>query len=169
MCSFLGVRHVRALEEVMEAVISPMRAMEEPLLPDNTLLLCVHTASGWQVSPLAVLVRVRGGGLGLSVRCVPVSGSRGICESERVCICVWLCTGLGCLCSRVAAQRCLTARTKASTDRQVAWKADLPQESSKGLSALEQDSRQGWGLVRGRWSGASGFPYPRLVLTQLGA
>lgn len=62
----------------------------------------------------------------------------------------------------MAAQQCLTARTKASEDRQVAWKADLPQESSKGLSALERDSRQGWGRGEGGGAGLQGSLTPGL-------
>ena len=69
---------------------------------------------------------------------------------------------------RVAAQQCLTARTKASADRQVVWDADLPQGIRTGPPDLQQDRGQGWGWGRVRWSGISGFPYPRLVLTLLG-
>lgn len=95
---------------------------------------------------------------------VPVSGSSGICESNHVCVCVWLCEGLG-VCAA-----CLTAKTKASIDRQVAWKTDLPQESSKGRLARNVTAGQGAGPgEREVESRISGLSDPRPVQILRGA
>lgn len=51
------------------------------------------------------------------------------------------------------------ARTKAFVDRQVTWKTELPQQSSKGPLAGEHDSQVGGrARLRGRYTvGSQGF------------
>lgn len=94
-----------------------MRPPEEALLAVNTLLC----TSGWPSSLAAVRVRMRGGDLG------PVCGARPPASGSRVFVDRSVLAPVsGCVCSPGAARRCLTARTKASADRQLVWEADLP-------------------------------------------